>query len=154
MPDQPSENSGFRRLAQSLRSCRTSLQIINRVVGKEPGHTSRISAPPQKNFVKSWNRGRIKPDCVAPGETILSVRAAFTPLSDRAIDSYVELSGTSMAAPHVSGLSAAFLSIRREFIGYPDRVKRILKDNFTDVARVRYVQRRGMPNLVRMLVST
>ena len=30
---------------------------------------------------------------------------------------YIETSGTSMAAPHVSGVVAAFLSVRREFIG-------------------------------------
>ncbi len=30
---------------------------------------------------------------------------------------YVETSGTSMAAPHVSGVIAAFLSVRGEFIG-------------------------------------
>ena len=32
-------------------------------------------------------------------------------------DLYVAMSGTSMAAPHVSGALAAFLSVRREFIG-------------------------------------
>jgi len=32
-------------------------------------------------------------------------------------DDYVEMSGTSMATPHVSGLLAAFLSVRKEFIG-------------------------------------
>ena len=40
---------------------------------------------------------------------------------------YVEDSGTSMAAPHVSGAIAAFLSIRREFIGRPLEVKRIFR---------------------------
>jgi serine protease AprX len=30
-----------------------------------------------------------------------------------------------MAAPHVSGVIAAFLSVRREFIGDPERVKQI-----------------------------
>ena len=59
-----------------------------------------------------------------------------------------------MAAPHVSGILAAFLSRRREFIGNPDRVKRILLDNCTDLGRDRLLQGAGMPNLVRMLVAT
>ena len=41
---------------------------------------------------------------------------------------YVEESGTSMAAPHVSGAIAAFLSVQREFIGRPEEVKRIFVD--------------------------
>jgi subtilisin family serine protease len=99
--------------------------------------------------------GRIKPDCVAPGERVLSARATFrTARKPTVEDLYVEMSGTSMAAPHVSGMLAAFLSIRREFIGYPDRVKRILLDNCTDLSRERYAQGRGLPNLVRMLVAT
>lgn len=99
--------------------------------------------------------GRVKPDCVAPGERVLSARADFREQKKpRVQDLYIEMSGTSMAAPHVSGLIAAFLSLRREFIGYPDKVKRILKDNCTDLDRERYAQGKGMPNLVRMLVAT
>ena len=33
-----------------------------------------------------------------------------------------------MAAPHVSGAIAAFLSVQREYIGRPDEVKRIFVD--------------------------
>jgi hypothetical protein len=99
--------------------------------------------------------GRNKPDCVAPGERILSARSMFADANSTDADRlYVELSGTSMAAPHVSGLLAAFLSIRREFIGHPDRVKEILKSNCTDLHRDPYTQGRGLPNLIRMLVST
>ncbi|MGE5160917.1 MAG: S8 family serine peptidase, partial [Betaproteobacteria bacterium] len=59
--------------------------------------------------------GRMKPDLVAPGERILS--AAHTAAADATAekDLYVEMSGTSQAAPHVSGLLAGFLSVRREF---------------------------------------
>ena len=48
-----------------------------------------------------------------------------------------------MAAPHVSGLIAAFLSKRREFIGRPDDVKRILLENCTDLSRQRNMQGAG-----------
>ena len=100
--------------------------------------------------------GRMKPDCVAPGERIFSVRndariaAGATPTFEQL---YTEMSGTSMAAPHVSGLIAAFLSKRKEFLGRPDDVKRILLDNCTDLGRQRNMQGAGMPNLVKMLVN-
>lgn len=99
--------------------------------------------------------GRRKPDLVAPGEQILSAyhnwnrrKAEKNRLMD---DLYVELSGTSMAALHVSGILSAFLSMRREFIGYPDRVKSIVLENCTDLGRDPYIQGYGMPNLIRML---
>jgi subtilisin family serine protease len=98
--------------------------------------------------------GRQKPDCVAPGERILSCRHDF-PANSKDVDKlYVEMSGTSMAAPHVAGICAAFLSIRREFIGQPDKVKEIVLDNCTDLGRDRPMQGAGLPNLVRMLVGT
>ncbi len=98
--------------------------------------------------------GRAKPDLVAPGERILSARTMANPASRDVEELYVELSGTSMACPHVSGVLAAFLSQRREFIGYPERVKKILLDNCTDLQRDVYFQGRGMPNLVNMLLHT
>lgn len=98
--------------------------------------------------------GRAKPDCVAPGEQILSCRHTFRSGQFSERELYVPMDGTSMAAPHVSGLLACFLSRRREFIGSPDRVKRILLDSCTDLGRDRLLQGAGMPNLVRMLLST
>jgi hypothetical protein len=64
------------------------------------------------------------------------------------------MSGTSMATPHVSGILAAFLSARSEFCDEPDKVKRILLDQCTDIGRDRPMQGAGMPNLVKMLVNT
>lgn len=98
--------------------------------------------------------GRMKPDLVAPGENILSARHQWPKQGNSARDLYVEMSGTSMAAPHVSGLLAAFLSVRSEFIGYPDRVKQLLLANCTDLGRDPYIQGKGMPNLIKMLLNT
>jgi subtilisin family serine protease len=101
--------------------------------------------------------GRRKPDLVAPGEGIVSVRAdpGTAPVGATAFERlYVADSGTSMACPHVSGLLASFLSVRREFIGSPDKVKAILLQHCTDLGRDLYSQGAGMPNLVRMLATT
>jgi subtilisin family serine protease len=94
--------------------------------------------------------GRLKPDVVAPGERIESCAANYELTEVR----YREDSGTSMACPHVSGLLAAFLSVRREFIGRPDDVKKILLENCNDLGRDRYHQGAGLPNLMAMLTNT
>jgi subtilisin family serine protease len=95
--------------------------------------------------------GRAKPDVVAPGEKILSADANF----DKPGGSpYIKESGSSMACPHVSGLIAAFLSVRRGYIGYPERVKEVLMASCLDLKRDRYFQGAGLPNLVKMLLAT
>jgi subtilisin family serine protease len=96
--------------------------------------------------------GRLKPDLVAPGEKILSC-AAGSPVVDGGPCPYREDSGTSMAAPHVSGVVAAFLSIRREFIGNPERVKEIFLSTATDLKRDRYFQGHGLVDLMRAIQS-
>lgn len=101
--------------------------------------------------------GRRKPDCVAPGERIVSAKAGGrqTKRSSKDLSGcYVEMSGTSMAAPHVSGVLAGFLSARREFVGDPDQAKRILLKNCTSLKRDPNMQGAGMINLVRMLLGT
>ena len=99
--------------------------------------------------------GRLKPDLVAPGERIVSCAAgsklANLTASQRKQVLYVEDTGTSMAAPHVSGSIAAFLSVRREFIGQPERVKEIFLANTVDLGRERSFQGRGMLDLMRVL---
>jgi len=100
--------------------------------------------------------GRLKPDIVAPGERITSCAAG------RKLDrlglppntcAYVDDSGTSMAAPHVSGAIAAFLSIRREFLQRPDEVKRIFMESATPLGRERYFEGRGLVDLMRAIQS-
>ena len=103
--------------------------------------------------------GRAKPDLVAPGERILSAaagemqKAAVGGRAGRRKVDYVESSGTSMAAPHVSGVIAAFLSIRREFIGRPERVKQIFTSTATDLGRVRDFQGHGLVDAMRAIQS-
>lgn len=103
--------------------------------------------------------GRIKPDLVAPGEKIISCAAglkrkdAEDHLETNGSCDYVEDSGTSMAAPHVSGVIAAFLSIRREYRGKPEAVKEIFLSTATDLKRDKYFQGHGLIDLMRAIQS-
>ena len=101
--------------------------------------------------------GRYKPDLVAPGEKIISCAAANSRLVNIATDgqqcAYFQSSGTSMAAPHVSGAIAAFLSIRSEFIGEAEKVKKIFMSTATDLGRDRYFQGSGLVDLIRAIQS-
>jgi subtilisin family serine protease len=96
--------------------------------------------------------GRQKPDLVAPGERILSC-CSSSKNGVNATNVYVEDSGTSMAAPHVSGVIAAFLSIRREYIGNPEKVKELFLATATDLGRNCYFQGRGLVDLMRAIQS-
>jgi len=99
--------------------------------------------------------GRLKPDLVAPGEKIISCATGTLKkegAKERECD-YVETSGTSMAAPHVSGVIAAFLSIRGEFIGKAERVKELFVSSATDLRRDRYFQGSGLVDLMRAIQS-
>ncbi len=102
--------------------------------------------------------GRLKPDLVAPGERITSCAAGkYLASNDGPIPdmpfAYVDDSGTSMAAPHVSGAIAAFLSIRREYILKPEEVKRIFMDTATTLKRERYFEGSGLLDLMRAIQS-
>lgn len=100
--------------------------------------------------------GRLKPDLVAPGERIISAGTGRLLAKAQSLvtdATYVEDSGTSTAAPHVSGVAAAFLSVHREFIGRPDEVKRILLETATDIGRTRTFQGRGVVDAMRAIQS-
>lgn len=101
--------------------------------------------------------GRCKPDLLAPGEKIVSCAAPKCKLVKDETDSkecnYFETSGTRMPAPHVGCAIAAFLSIRKEFIGEPERVKKIFTSTATDLGRDRYFQGSGLVDLMRAIQS-
>ncbi|MCZ2075964.1 MAG: S8 family peptidase [Bryobacteraceae bacterium] len=112
--------------------------------------------------------GRLKPDLVAPGERIVScatgkklelmkrqklLEGVCSLKEGKHPAAYIDESGTSMAAPHVSGAIAAFLSIRREFIGKPEDVKRIFLNSATSLGRERYFEGSGLVDLMRAIQS-
>jgi serine protease AprX len=103
--------------------------------------------------------GRNKPDLVAPGERIVScaagrmAREVYPDGEQPPKALYVEDSGTSIAAPHVSGAIAAFLSIRREFMGQPEEVRRIFCQAATSLRRESYFQGSGLVDLMRAIQS-
>lgn len=151
---------------------RQNLSLMGSVT--EPGHadgcitvgSTHRDAP--LTFGVSWTSGkgptldgRAKPDVVAPGEWITSVAvgqvAATAGVNQAGIDpalTYAEQSGTSMAAPHVSGVIAGFLSARSEFIGRPQAVKQLLCATATDLGRERYAQGAGLVDAMRMLSNS
>jgi subtilisin family serine protease len=96
--------------------------------------------------------GRLKPDLLAPGERILSCQSSGLAAAG-AVDCYVEDTGTSMSAPHVSGVIAAFLSIRKEYIGRPEDVKQLFLSSATDLKRERNFQGYGLVDLMRAIQS-
>jgi subtilisin family serine protease len=102
--------------------------------------------------------GRLKPDVVAPGERITSCASVgkcrqLGITAPPGAAAYVDDSGTSLAAPHVSGAIAAFLSIRNEFIQRPEDVKRIFLSSATSLGRERYFEGNGLVDLMRAIQS-
>jgi serine protease AprX len=86
--------------------------------------------------------GRTKPDLLGPGERVYSTLPG---------NAYGAKDGTSMAAPHISGVAALLMARHREFVSQPARVKRILVESATDLGRERYFQGAGMVDALRAL---
>lgn len=89
--------------------------------------------------------GRLKPDLLAPGEKIVCCA-----LGDHsAAAQYRESSGTSIAAAHAAGAVACLLSVRRDLIGQPEKVKEILLNSAVNLGRVATHQGRGLIDLLQ-----
>jgi serine protease AprX len=122
---------------------------------RESPHTYGISYFSSKGPTSD---GRRKPDVVAPGEKIVSAASRQRPDNASlagvvgAFD-YIEDSGTSMAAPHVSGVLAAFLSVKREFINQPEIVKGLLIQSAMDLGRDAAFQGAGLVDLMKLIQS-
>jgi subtilisin family serine protease len=106
--------------------------------------------------------GRLKPDVVAPGVRITSCATgrfragipalpADPPRGKVRSACYAEDSGTSMAAPHVSGAIAALLSTRPEFIGRPDEVKQLITSTAISLGRDRFFEGNGLIDIMGAL---
>ena len=160
--------------AQASNSSVGSIAVLGSIT--EPAHADRCitvgsthrDAP--HTFGISWTSskgptldGRAKPDLVAPGEWITSA-AAGTVRAEAGLPAdvdgspplatYAEQSGTSMAAPHVCGVIAGFLSVRPEFIGKPSLVKDFLIRSAVDLDRDKYAQGAGLVDAMKMLTNS
>lgn len=160
-------NTGYGEVAASARVAKVGLSntindpgnsqlaITVGATHRDSPHTYGVSFFSSKG---PTGDGRLKPDLVAPGERITSCAsagkcAAMGIVPPPGAATYVDDSGTSLAAPHVSGAIAAFLSIRQEFIQRPEDVKRIFLDSATSLGREKYFEGHGLVDVMRAIQS-
>ncbi|MDD2496493.1 MAG: S8 family peptidase [Tissierellia bacterium] len=133
-------NSGPKR--NTILSPATSRYVIS-VGALDTNKTPDIS---DDMIAKFSSRGptidRIKkPDLIAPGVNIMS-------LSHKTLDNYTALSGTSMAAPIVSGAAALLLNSNPNYDHFD--IKRILINSCTKIKAPSYDQGAGILDLSKL----
>jgi len=85
---------------------------------------------------------RLKPEVVAPGVDIVSVRATGTRAGKQVNAHYTSATGTSMAAPHVSGIIALLLEANKS--ASPQLIREALLHTASDLELDDYAQGAGM----------
>src|SRR6476646_10643660 len=108
----------------------SSQDATNFFPANSPEAITVASHDPFGNFSFFSNFGS-RIDVTAPGEDILSLQAAGTFQGQPVIDGYTRMTGTSMAAPHVSGAVALILSGNPTYT--TDLVRQILHISNTSV---------------------
>lgn len=93
--------------------------------------------------------GLVKPDVLAPGTNIISLRSQSSFLDTWLVqnqldDDYFRLSGTSMSTPIVSGVVALMLSKNPDLT--PDKVKQLLLQSAITLNHPENVQGKGLVN--------
>ncbi len=68
-----------------------------------------------------------KPDVIAPGSSVRSI-------TNTGDSSYMTISGTSMATPHVAGVVALLMSVNKSLRGNPARVEQILRETAVPIS--------------------
>lgn len=82
--------------------------------------SDNISSFSSRGAITIDGSNRLKPDVSAPGSSIRSAQLNGT---------YTNLSGTSMASPHVAGVAALLISANPALAGHPEQLKQIILES-------------------------
>jgi len=108
----------------------SSEDALNFYPAANPEVITVAATDPFDNLASFSNFGS-KIDVAAPGVDILSLQANGTNLGTQVAPGYTRASGTSMAAPHVSGLAALILSQHPTYTN--EDVRQVLRNSTVDL---------------------